>query len=359
MSTRDIIDLKEANTFDKKVEAIVNRYTKLLDTNYIYYNVNIYNSTRGDIPAIYQEVRTAPILDRASDWELAVDRFTVPVDHLPIFMFSTGTYNLTLNYANTDFTTTLTFFPSALPPNNNNGFIYYVQQFLSSINVAFQTSLATLTTANPSVVTTAPLMIYNPVTALFTLQAPATYYGLTSTSSPITVWFNTALYRMFETLQAYYNDFTPLSKNFQIVIQDFGYNNSGGTISMTVDSPCIGVWNTLQSLIFLSTGLPTQPELIGSNEGGSSANLQLKYLADFEIPVQNTTAFSAVANIVYQYNPVQYRWIDLKGDAPLYAVDLQCYYQLIDGTQSLLQIESGRAFTVKLIFRRKTVLTTT
>lgn len=359
MSSLDIVELKEAKTYEQKLEAIVNRVTKLLDTNYIYYNVSIFNNTNGDIPCIYQEVRTAPILEKAQDWELAVDRFTVPVDHLPIFFFSTGTYNLTMNYGGTDYTTTLTFYPSALPPNNNNNYVYYVQQFLSSLNGAMAVSLATLTAANPSVVTTPPLMVYNPVTALFSLQATASYFGLTSTTSPITLWFNTPLYRMFETLQAYYNNFQLTSKNFQIVIQDFGYNNSGGTITMTTDSPCIGVWNSLQSLIFLSTGLPTQPELIGTNEGGSSANIQYKYLADFEIPVQNGTSFSAVANIVYQYNPVQYRWIDLKGDAPLYAIDLQCFYQLIDGTQDLLQIESGRSFTVKLIFRRKGLLTTT
>ena len=361
MSSRDVQNLKEAKTFDEKVEAVYNRYTNLLDPDYIYYNASLYNNTTGDLPARYQEVRTAPIVDRASDFLLAVTRFNVPVSHIPILQFQDQTYIFSLVYNNTTYSTTLTYVPSGslatLTTNIFYGSVYYVQQFLQSLNNGISSCLNTLTTA-ASITVSTPFMSYDPTVGLFTFHAQASYFGLNTATNPIKVFFNLPLYQLFITFNFFYDYYT--FPGPQLLVQDDGINTINGTINFIQEAVSLGEWNQAQSLVFVSTGLPTQPELIGSAQGASSANIQTKFLADFEIPVQNSSSgFSSLANLAYQYNPTQYRWISLRGDTPLYAIDFQVYWLSKNGTLTLLQFEPNTTFTIKLVFRRKTLLTTT
>ena len=362
MSSRDVQNLKEAKTFEDKVEAVNNRYTNLLDADYIYYNASLYNNTNGDLPAQYQEVRTAPIVDRASDFLLAVTRFNVPVSHIPILQFQDQTYIVSLMYNNTTYSTTLTYVPSGTLSTFTTspfyGSVYYVQQFLQSFNNGISSCLNTLTTA-ASITVSTPFMSYDPTDGLFTFHAQASYFGLTTATNPIKVFFNIPLYQLFITFNFFFDTYvSPL--NTQLLVQDNGINTINGTINLLQEAVSLGEWNQVQSLVFISTGLPTQPELVGSAQGASSANVQIKFLADFEIPVQNSSSgFSSLANLAYQYNPTQYRWISLRGDTPLYAVDFQVYWLSKNGTLTLLQFEPNTTFTIKLVFRRKTLLTTT
>ena len=171
----DLLELKLAVGKEEQSAAIINRVSNLLDLGYIYYNAQIYNDSE-PIPAQYSETRTVPIVSKASDFELALARWSIPVDYVPIFDFFDQTYTVSLVYNNVAYSTTLTFFPavsnSSTLTNSLNGAIYYVAQMVESFNAAIATSMSSLTTANMTLSTTtvAPFMYYTPTNGFFTLQ---------------------------------------------------------------------------------------------------------------------------------------------------------------------------------------------
>ena len=198
-------------------------------------------------------------------------------------------------------------------------------------------------------------MSYDPVSTLFTLYAQQSLFDSSVTTTPIQLYMNTALYRYFPTLRALYINYTAAAKAFQIVIENDITNLSSGMLAMTEDSPSIGVWTQLQSIVFISTGIPTRAELLGSAVG-TSQQIAIKFIQDFEPPV-GFLYFNPVAQSVYQYAATKYRWIDLQSDLPLFNMDFQIYWRSKTNVLTLLQIEPGQVFTAKFAFKKKTLLT--
>lgn len=253
---------------------------KTSEEDHVYLNIVIANTSTTELQiAEYSAPRTTPLLNNPSDYYLTVQRFTVPLQQVPIFVFLDNTYSVTISYNGTDYQTILTYVPGYTPILNpsspENRYVYSYNQFIDSINNGLGDSMTAFTAALPlySNVTvysagqavrfnlagvdvayssinsgnvgntpntsptfwaplTTPYLEYNPVTKLIRLIASRGYHNVnfSDENQPLKIWFNTDLWNFFSNFEKIYNGNTPApynanGKNYNIIIKPTGNND--------------------------------------------------------------------------------------------------------------------------------------
>lgn len=122
---------------------------KTSTADHVYYNIAITNTSPTDvIRASYNQSRTTAILDNPSDYYCTIQRFTVPLQQVPIFVFLDNTYSVTMSYDGNDYKQDLVYVAgystnlSPSPPDNR--FVYSYNQFIDSINNGFGDAMVSL-----------------------------------------------------------------------------------------------------------------------------------------------------------------------------------------------------------------------
>ena len=62
------------------------------EIDYVYYNFLLYNDTNTNKLADFNETREDSIIKNASDWDMAVVRFSIPSTTIPIFVWKENLY---------------------------------------------------------------------------------------------------------------------------------------------------------------------------------------------------------------------------------------------------------------------------
>lgn len=254
---------------------------KTSTADHVYYNIAITNTSPTDVVlASYNQSRTTSILDNPSDYYCSIQRFTVPLQQVPIFVFLDNTYSVTMSYGGNDYKQDLVYVAgystnlSPSPPDNR--FVYSYNQFIDSINDGLGLAMTAFTTALPAFVIgttyaageavkfnlsgvdvayssinsgnlghtpntsptywapiSNPYMEYNPDSQLISLVTSTAYHNInfTDQNQPIKIWFNTILWNFFTNFEKIYNGNTPAAyntngKNYNIIIKPTGINNA-------------------------------------------------------------------------------------------------------------------------------------
>jgi hypothetical protein len=263
--------------------------------------------------------------------------------------------------------------PTPVPANYNDYPYYYSYSytwFINLVNIALSNAYtAAGGTSN------APFMVLE--NGIISLVSSVAEFDLAGpTVAPYFVEFNTALYELFSSLNfSYVANNNGIDSNYVcLAISNPSGNNvktvysdltttppSGGYLAIynsAAYSP-LPYWNPIDSIVFTTQQMPVVPELIakptlygdlGAQNTGVNANTYY-VLADYAGPLLSGTEYKP--NI--SYVPVaEYRLVDLYGEEPLNALQIDVYWKDAFGTLHpfLLQV-NGTAY-IKIMFRKKT-----
>jgi hypothetical protein len=332
--------------------------TNMDSSDNIYYNIRLLNNTGEDvIPATFSENRVVPILENPSEYELAVVRFKVPSETIPIFRWIDDKFSITLSFGGSDFTESLPWIPKALPTDNKFLYgkaIWSYQSFLDTINLAFKTAFDNLKTAFPAAPPTeAPFITFNPETQLMTIWTEQLYDESTNT---IAIMFNYDLFAVLPSFQVDRLNIPPPSTGaffdikFQRLTVKNNYNNTTtyngkNYFKFQQEYSTLPLLNDFVSISFESDSIPIEPELLPAQ-----TNIVRRIITDFE-PLDGVNDNQAL-----QYYPQgALRYYDLKSSYPMSRIDIRVFWIDRAGDQFPIYINRDEVLTLKLIFRKKIV----
>jgi hypothetical protein len=331
-------------------------------------NSNEYYNIRVDYPldvatsitkpiksVVFNTTRTSNILDKPSDYEVAVVRFYLPSE-LPIFVFDTDTDGIAnflkvgLSFEGVDVIKDLVYAPYCLDCFPANSVLYY-QEFIDMINTAYAAAFVDLKAAKPLMpATEAPYMTFDSITDLCALFTQTAYdSGL---ASPIKIYMNSTMFsRFFPSLIPKTIDIVGAHNYFWLRAQDNKNNTNAsdstvpaGYFRMRQEYKTLSLWSDLQTILLETDHIPTNPEY-----EGTANDTTRRLLTDFEpaVGLNDRQAF--------QYQPSgALRWYDLKSEYPLKSIDLRVFWKSKSGKVYPLILLQGGSATIKLRFRNKT-----
>lgn len=348
-------DQKGANLTIKDRHIVDGTDTRLQNPDNVYVDVQLSNDsglldpTKSKIMiAQYSTTRSNPIIDKANDYYLAIARFEIPNNDIPLFLFKDKSYAVTMVNGGVSSKVYLTY---TTPPGNISKSIYAIQTFLDSLNVAIATACANVGIAE------VPKAYLDRNTQLQGIKFSDNANWLGADYTPAwQLWMNWQLFYFFQTMQVFFTgQFDPVDgRAYRIYVKDnydgnyvaFPAPNAG--YNMTQETQLLALYISVLNIIVATTSLPVNAELVAIKKGDTSSSFNT--IADF-IPGQ-------VANYSdnftpYIYNPSFYRLIDLQSNASLNKLDFQIYYTDADGNVSPLYLLPSQKLSIKFIFVKK------
>ncbi len=324
-------------------------------SDFVYYNTIIPNNTPYFVPALFQATSTQFILDKCSNYKMAVSNFNVPNVGLPLFQFdnepnvSEGQYTVSI-----DGTTIPLVYRSYSLTGNPGDSIFYIGQFLDMVNEA-------LATAN-SIVSgggfIAPIMLFDRGINKFTLRVEENYKW--------DIWFSSKLFGRFPTLPAALNEFPPGASGtnfdfiYKIIVEDRGNNrfidsdpNSPSFnryfLNMEQESSCLFAMNDYQKIIITSNTMPIAGTNVGVKDGDSNS-LKIQSIAEFD---NNATGELDRSGLNFNSNGGSYVYHDMMGSGSLSTISYDIYIRNKDFTISRLYLAPYSQVSVKFVFVNK------
>jgi hypothetical protein len=351
--------------------------------DHIYVNLEAYNSTSQIINADFNETFNQIVLQKPSDYELAIVRFSSPGTNIPIFIFNqtSNYYTVTLSDVTGNYQKAVQLIQEDFSDTPSANFVFSYQNFVNMINVAFAGAYADLLAGNPG--TTAlspPFMFFDPTSLLIRIAYPRVGYSVQTLSASgaaesvgVKVYMNVNLSGYFESFPAkYYGAGLTAGKDVQLKVFDDGDNTlinkdpgsatnansvyksytntnipAGVYYMMEQEYSTLYLWNDFSSVVITSSTIPVNKEYLPKING--QINVQ-PILTDFQPNVN----LGPDAKSTLQYIPPgEYRMIDLVSDTPLNQFQFSVYWT--DHTQSLypLQLSPTDYVSIKILFRRK------
>ena len=373
----------------------------------IYYDVLVSNfQSTTTTPAVFQfnESRTTPYLLVPEDYNLSILRFSVDTGTMPLFIPSIqpnqGDVNLTIysvclecNGATSGqvFVEWIAQDKQAIIPSspsqtfngvqiNDTGYYncYSYQFFIELVYRAFVNAYNLLLTNATALGVVLP-SIYPPIINWDSSSSRAVIYmdvdGYDITlPSPITIFMNAPIFALFNSFPATYEGYEGivLGKNFRILGTDIGATNiqpiippsvppavqppSWNAIVIYQEYSTQTAWSPIQAIVFTSNTLPVEPNQV-STPLQFSNNLQTVFSGN------NSNTQNIITDLVsdtglyrsnlYYVPTSEYRLITLRGNTPLYNLDINIYYRLKNSQLIPFRLSSGGAVSLKLAFLRK------
>jgi hypothetical protein len=359
-----------------------------------YYDLEIINNDTTlslPVPLRFSEIRNMPYLNNPSDYYCSVIRFNVETGSgLPVIIpnvqinqlnVNLTIYSFTLKYKTYESQEYLIYVPSDLtksfpnPPiqfqdiENQYYFCYSTQAFMQMVNNTLTTafnSLNSLVVAGSDTLPTTnpPWFDFDPIQQLPTLNSDILGYD-NSLENPIEIYMNLPCYTLFNSFNVInYGYNVTNGKNVKFVISNnngtniFQLSNYNALQSYCEISP-VPVWNPVSNIVFTSQLLPVAPSLTAvpkvyngpSNlfNVGNNSNFE-PIITDFLIPITSVNRYQP--SITYSPSG-EYRLIDLYGNQPLSAINLQVYFKDKFGGLHPIYLNSGCSASIKIMFRRK------
>lgn len=335
------------------------------NTDYVYYNAMLTNTTEGEIEARISEYRSEPIVVNPKDYYLSVVRFNIPTALIPIFIYPNNN-NVP---DNTVYTVTLldslgvyhkvpliyTYLSANPQPS-----IFKVQHFIDIINTAFFTAYTLMGGVKPS---TPPYIVFNQVTKLFSLIGENGW----DVSTNLGIFMNSNLFLFFEYWEILFNGYNlPNGNDFQILFKNNGNNiipasqitpPSGGVgvnpgYILTQEQASLDKWTAVRSILFISNTISVKPEYItaSSNQILNTNDNSRSILTDFE---PQLLSGETIRGYLQYFPQGPYRLIDMTTDTNLKTIDFQLFWQ--DNKQRIhkIYINQSESVTIKIMFVKK------
>lgn len=311
----------------------------------IYYNIRI--SALGEQPTLaqYSVNRVQAILEKPSDYELSIIRFSIPISTIPLMKITENLYSLSLTVAGNTYTEFLPFIENNLvTPGLRN--IFSMQELADSMNAALTSAFILLSGANVVTSTVPPFFSFDSVSCLLSLNVPKSFE-----TDNIDIFANNFLFVKINTFQTFYNAHPPSQLIYKLIYKDNITNsvtyNAVDYYAMSQDSPTVGSVSDFQSIQFLTSSVPVNPEL-----EGAQTNITTRVLTDFESFQTGKTS----DNILQYFPQGPRRYYTLLSNDSLKRIDLTIRWVNKLGESFPLYIQGDQSLTVKILFERKQTL---
>jgi hypothetical protein len=350
---------------------------------------NLNNKDSTPVPAVFTETRSAPFITYPEAFLLSIARFTIDTTTLPVIIptikpygtdINETIYNITMTYGSYSYTSILIYSPQDLqatvpasPSATSNGLqdntggyyaIYTYQYFIQLVNNTLKACWEGIVIASSLVVDTSvvyPYMTFDTTTKLASLSLPQAYFDPTL-SSHVTLYINPALYQLFSSFPIKINSYNASSgQNVQIIVDNFGASATETTgnppytaLIVNQEYATTSLWTPVTSIVFCSSSLPIVQNQISAPlffvNGVSYSNNGTNNIAPI-ITDMAVTDGDYKPNLVY--SPYVYRYIDMKGNRPIYSLDISVYWKDRYGNLQQFRLSAGSTITIKLMFIKK------
>jgi hypothetical protein len=340
-----------------------------------FYNARVLNTAPAIIQAVYVDNRGSPILDNPSRYRVAVHRFRLPTERLPLFVFRNSTtvppappdllpiVTLTWRPTGIDYSTEIQLIStSVLNPNDNA--IRNTQQYLEMFNNAIAASYLALTTAHISPSTHHPFVTYDASTQLFTLWGQG---SLQTPGAEIDLYVSSVPAKLFGSIGAAPSrfDYPAGPKSFLWNIRDQHGSNYEAVIpgppfvggqpgfKMVQDGSSLAQWNSVVGIAFQVFGLPVVSEVASSVGVGNAQSIQGADIVQFNLTdFEPTQAVSDDLPLQY-YAQGPLRWYSCVSEMPVSAITIVATWTDDTGAIFPILLGTGDLMTLKLEFRSK------
>lgn len=333
----------------------------------------------------FNESRSKPFVYNPSEYFFYIVRFSLDTNSLPIFVPSIQAsqsdsnltiYSISMSYDNTTVQTYMKFIPQdqtqgipSAPIKNNYGlqvfdnyyYVYNYEYVIYLVNNTLKSCFDSLTSSYSGTLPTTniPYLKWDSVNRIATLITDNAGFN-DSSDNYISLFFNNALYQLFPSLPSkIINSTSSLGLNYLISCSCYGIATTETILGYTSfnciqEYSTVSNWNPVLSIVFTSNTLPMVAEQISA---------PIVYINNLTVHSTNT---SNIANIISDfesndgiykpfiiYQPYIFRYKQLIGNAPLYNIDIQCYWKNRYGNLIPFYLNSGGSGNLKLAFIRK------
>jgi hypothetical protein len=298
------------------------------------------------------------IVDHANDYYLAVDRFNIPCDNIPLLIFDpTLNYYLVEMEYNGTFSGPITVpyipsYPTASPADPKYYYVFGFDIMLKMINQAISTAFTALgALIGLPVGSVAPYFQINHDSLLIQYVAQSANYD-TDLPLHINLYLNRNAYSFFYGIPIQY-DASAVSRNAHILSYNQHNNIVGSTYVMTTNKgiSTLTNWNVCKGIILASDFMPTEPEDLPYLQSQNSGLLNKRnILANFDFVYDLAHPMPDVAQ--YILNSV-YKLIDLNGRNSIDTIDIKIYWYDIHNNIYNLDLNFTKALSIRFVFIKK------
>jgi hypothetical protein len=385
-------------------------YTQQDTADRLYYDVLISNIQTIDTepPVLYfNETRNNAFVYNPESYYMSIIRFTLDTPTLPVILpeiqidqpnrdltiYSTtlswtdpvggATYNSPQTYVIFQPQNLAAIVPA--PPNEtlnklqNNQTGYYnitnFQYWIYLVNTAFTSafnSLNTLVVGAGLVLPTIhpPVLSWDTVNNIAILNADELGYGVSAVGGQIEIYFNPAMYQLFNSFPVIIQKLNQASLGKNVLIQADAFGGANvvlfpptapsvsqfNALQIVQEYSTVSLWTPITSLVFCSNTLPIIPNNLSAplifvnnavlNNGGNNANIA-QIITDF---VADNQEYKPQISYTPQ---AEYRLINLVGNRPIFNLDILVFWRDRTGTLIPFRLSSGSSATIKILFTRK------
>jgi hypothetical protein len=302
--------------------------------------LNITTNTINRTAFQFDENRVQPVLDKPTDYQLGVVRFSVPTNSIPLMNWRPNFYKIGIEFNGTLKEKFVDFVPNSssgpLYPNTI-GQLWSYQEYCATMSNCLKELHDEIVLAEPSFPANTPiLMKIQPSTNIISLYCQSGY------SDPLVkVYFNFDL--ITETV---FQSFQEAPDKFRIIIKDKKTNATtygGGGYIMSQEYPTTALISKLDKLIFETNSIPVNPELLGT-----STNEIRQVITDF-----NCASFSRDTLAIQYFPQGPVRHYDMNSHHALNRIDLVVKWEDVYGNLFPIYLQLDDQISIKIHFRKK------
>jgi len=346
---------------NSKVSIKMKKKTQKDGVDYVYVNAKYFepNSTIIPTTASFDITRSDVILDKASDYKVAVVRWNLPSNWPSLLMpeqsILNSSYNVALTFGSTTITEPIIYVNTAIGAFYPRG-IYYITQYVDMINIAYEKCHLQLKLAEPILYTCTipPVLHYNPNSVnKISLWCPIEFIDTNVNNGKISIQINVQQLGL-QGIPAT-ADFTltpPLNVcniSFNVHLDLTNYYKTQAPypiqefIILQSEYDPLASLNRLNNILLETSSMPVSQELVGKEQP-----VLRKVISDYFI---GGDTLSVVGDSLY-YNPAFLRWYNLTSDAELRTINIIPLVEYSDGQVFPIYIESGQTWGAKLLFQK-------
>jgi len=344
-----------------------------LEGEHIYLDAIVTAPAGRSIHAIYNQKFNETIIKNSGEYTIAIDRFRIPLDSIPIFIFdkTPNVYTISLSYNGISsgkiglqyITTT----PNATPDMPEYWYVWTFDIALRMVNNAIQQAFNTLSTlVTLPAGSLPPFFSIDYTTNILSSNAQVDFYDNTL-GTPIKLFMNQRLWENFGGIPIIeIGSVTGAPSNngedarfifFNTFNNIYTYGTGTHTNYYKMQSAygfeILANWNHAKGIYFISNNIPIRTEIMPTNTQNQTINNYvntLPVLCNFDMVY---TSESIKPSILQYILNTPYKIIDLIGSKNINNLDLQIFWYDRYNNSYPLMIRPNNTLTVRFVFMKK------
>lgn len=316
------------------------------DAENVIFNLNKSNLTDATISSKYFQTRNQNILNKIEDYYVRIIDAKIPTTEIPFFIMKPNFYSVTIG----DHRVFL------IPPTGAtpqfDGYIYYYQSFLDSLNQA----LYQAHNANGYVAASPPFVFYDNDSEYLKIAIDYQYLTLNG-GAKVNIFFNKfLLYK----LPGFWNTFQLFSSNGQDYLINYeilATNYFASGLSDSINYPCIVMPSQdkyisdlleFQNILITTQTIPISEQPVSSQDG---VNRTLKILATIPVQFNNITKSRYIT-----YDQIYPKWLNTVGFGALKIIDIELFFVGDDFQTYPMTMLPSENISIRIQFNKKNLV---